>query len=163
MLKVAGANPISTAMWLPEQVDEVAPTVGFQMEEFNWGNYAFKLFDMSGQSRYREMWTTYLAQVQGILFVLDSTDRVRLCVAKDELGAVLSNPAVANRSNLPVLFLANKVDLPEAMDPVDLTAGLGLDAAFTQPWKLCATNAITGQGLEQGITWLVEQSQSAGK
>jgi ADP-ribosylation factor-like protein 6 len=61
---------------------DTTPTVGFQMEQFTRNNVKFTIFDMSGQSRYRNLWEVYYSDVQAIIFVLDSTDRLRMCVAK---------------------------------------------------------------------------------
>jgi GTPase SAR1 family protein len=52
--------------------------VGFQVEAFSKNNLNFTIFDMSGQSRYRELWSHYYREVQAIIFVLDSTDRYML-------------------------------------------------------------------------------------
>ena len=64
------------------QSNEVTPTVGFSVEEFAKDNIHFTIFDMSGQSRYRELWEHYYRDVQAIVYVLDSTDRIRMAVAK---------------------------------------------------------------------------------
>ena len=61
---------------------EVVPTVGFTMEEFSKHNLNFTVFDMSGQGRYRSLWENYYSDVQAVIFVLDSTDKLRLCVVK---------------------------------------------------------------------------------
>lgn len=37
---------------------------------------------MSGQGRYRSLWEHYYSDVEAIVFVLDSSDRIRMCVAK---------------------------------------------------------------------------------
>ena len=87
---------------------EVTPTVGFQVEEFKKNNLNFTVYDMSGQSRYRSLWEHYYADVQAIIFVVDSTDRIRMCVAKEELDLLLGHEAVKN-SRAPILFFANKV------------------------------------------------------
>ena len=87
---------------------EVTPTVGFQVEEFTKGSINFTVYDMSGQGRYRNLWETYYADVEAIIFVLDSTDKVRMCVAKDELDQLL-NHADIKASLCPMLFFANKV------------------------------------------------------
>ena len=60
--------------------------------------------DMSGQSRYRTLWEQYYGGVQAVIFVLDSTDRIRMCVAKDELDMLLKHPDVRD-SNTPFLFV----------------------------------------------------------
>lgn len=63
---------------------------------------------MSGQGRYRSLWEHYYAEVQAIIFVLDSTDRIRMCVAKEELENMLSHQEIKS-SKSPILFFANKV------------------------------------------------------
>jgi ADP-ribosylation factor-like protein 6 len=87
---------------------EVTPTVGFQVEEFSKNNLNFTVYDMSGQGRYRSLWEHYYADVQAIIFVLDSTDRIRMCVAKEELD-ILLNHELIKKSKAPILFFANKV------------------------------------------------------
>ena len=48
---------------------ETTPTVGFQMEQFTRNNIKFTVFDMSGQSRYRNLWEVYYADVQVSMYV----------------------------------------------------------------------------------------------
>ena len=87
---------------------EITPTVGFQVEEFSKNNINFTVYDMSGQGRYRSLWEHYYTDVEAIIFVLDSTDRLRICVAKDELIQLLSHEEIM-KTKAPVLFFANKV------------------------------------------------------
>lgn len=63
---------------------------------------------MSGQGRYRSLWEHYYADVQAIIFVLDSTDRIRMCVAKEELDLLLNHDLI-KKSKAPIIFFANKV------------------------------------------------------
>jgi ADP-ribosylation factor-like protein 6 len=63
---------------------------------------------MSGQGRYRSLWEHYYTDVEAIIFVLDSTDRLRMCVAKEELIQLLSHEEI-KKTRAPVLFFANKV------------------------------------------------------
>jgi hypothetical protein len=86
----------------------VTPTVGFQVEEFKRNNLNFTVYDMSGQGRYRSLWEHYYADVQAIIYVVDSTDRIRMCVAKEELQQLLSHEEI-KKSKAPILFFANKV------------------------------------------------------
>ena len=89
---------------------EVTPTVGFQVEEFSKNNVNFTVYDMSGQGRYRSLWEHYYSDVQAIIYVLDSTDRLRMCVAKEELEQLLKHDDIKS-SRCPILFFANKVRL----------------------------------------------------
>ena len=52
-------------------------------------NVGFTAFDMSGQGRYRNLWEHYYKECQGIVFVVDSSDKLRMVVAKDELDMLL--------------------------------------------------------------------------
>jgi len=70
---------------------DVVPTVGFSVEEFTRNGLTFTVFDMSGQGRYRNLWEHYYKEVGGIIFCIDSTDKLRMCVAKDELESLLAH------------------------------------------------------------------------
>lgn len=63
---------------------------------------------MSGQGRYRNLWEHYYSEVQAIIFVIDSTDRFRMVVAKEELAALLAHENIV-KARIPILFYANKV------------------------------------------------------
>ena len=65
---------------------DIVPTVGFTCDEFTKNGISFNVFDMSGQGRYRNLWEHYYKDVGGIIFCIDSTDAIRMCVAKDELA-----------------------------------------------------------------------------
>jgi len=60
----------------PKKVNltEIAPTIGYTIETFSKNNISFTIFDMSGQSKYREMWQDYCKGVDGIIFVIDSAE-----------------------------------------------------------------------------------------
>ncbi|CAK4119204.1 unnamed protein product [Aphanomyces euteiches] len=138
------------------QSHEVAPTVGFQVEEFSKNNLSFTVFDMSGQSRYRSLWENYYADVQAIIFVMDSTDTIRMCVARDELEQIVGHKDLASKK-IPILFFANKMDLAHSLTPVECMGQLELDKLTNKTWHITASNAITGAGVEEGIQWLADQ------
>merc|ERR1712151_1458187 len=80
---------------------ETLPTIGMATESFDHSNIKFTVFDMSGQSKYRNLWEVVLGdnEVPAVVFVLDSTDQLRLCVAKDELDMILSHPTFSCSSS----------------------------------------------------------------
>ena len=43
------------------------------------------VYDMSGQGRYRESWSFFYPDVDGIFFVVDTTDRERLSIVQEIL------------------------------------------------------------------------------
>lgn len=135
---------------------EVTPTVGFQVEEFSKGKINFTVYDMSGQGRYRSLWEAYYADVQAIIFVLDSTDKVRMCVAKDELATLLEHKDI-HASLCPMLFFANKSDVPGALTNEECMQEMNLFNIRDRPWHMRSSNAITGDGVSEGIEWLSEE------
>jgi len=124
------------------------------MEEFSKGNLSFSVFDMSGQGRYRNLWEHYYKDCGGIIFTIDATDQLRMCVARDELLGLLDH---ADLKDVPIVFFANKMDLPTALSPVDCVQRLELDKITDKPWHIAASNALTGQGIDDGISWLGDQ------
>ena len=82
-----------------------------------------------------------------------------MCVAKDELETLLRHPSVVGR-RVPVLFFANKMDLPSAMEPSDVMLNMGLEHITDKPWHIQASNALTGEGVGDGIAWMAEQLTS---
>lgn len=143
-------------------VDEVTPTIGFQVEQFTKGKINFTVYDMSGQSRYRTLWEQYYRDVQAIIFVIDSTDKIRMCVAKEELEQLLSHTDI-KRSLCPMLFFANKTDSSGALTPAECMDAMGLFQIRDRPWHLTASNAITGSGVLPGIEWLSEEVRNGNK
>ncbi|ETN64677.1 ADP-ribosylation factor [Anopheles darlingi] len=111
---------------------------------------------MSGATRYRSLWEHHFKSCQGIVFVIDSSDRMRLVVVKDELEILLQHPDIANR-RVPILFFANKMDCTDALSSVKIAAGLGLEKIKDKPWHISSSCAITGEGLQDGVQWMVHQ------
>lgn len=135
---------------------DIVPTIGFNVEKFQYRSLAFTAFDMSGQGRYRNLWEHYYKECHGIIFVVDSSDKLRMPVVKDELAQLLDNPDMKNK-RIPLLFFANKMDMRESLTPVKVSTLLELEQLRDKPWHICASNAITGEGLEEGVTWLADQ------
>ena len=135
---------------------EVTPTVGFQVEEFASNNIKFTVYDMSGQGRYRSLWEQYYEDAQAIIYVLDSTDKLRMCVAKEELWTLLGNEMIKSK-NIPVLFFANKIDIPGSLTPDQCMDELDLYKIRDKPWHIISSNGLSGTGIQEGIKWLCDQ------
>ena len=72
---------------------------------------------------------------QAIIYVLDSTDKIRICVAKEELQQLLGHEAIKNVP-IPVLFFANKMDLPGALTAAECAEEMQLDGIREKPWNI---------------------------
>ena len=132
---------------------EATPTVGFQEEKFSASNINFSVFDMSGQSRYRNLWESYYRDADAIIFVVDSSDRLRVCVAKEELDNMMSHEDF-QKTNIPLLVFANKMDISGALSAEQCVEELEMDKIVERPWQLVSSNGVTGVGLDVGVAWL---------
>jgi len=131
------------------------PTVGFSTEEFQKNGVNICAFDMSGQSRYRNLWEHYYGEVEGIVVVVDASDALRLVVAKDELQTMMDSPAVAE-GKMPIVFLCNKMDVPGALPPAEVVQAMQLESIRDRQWAIFPCDALKGEGVEPAFQWLVD-------
>jgi len=134
---------------------ETVPTVGFSTEEFQKHGINFCAFDMSGQSRYRNLWEHYYGDVEGIIVVIDATDKLRFAVVKDELEIMLADPRIAEKK-VPILFLSNKMDQPAASPPAETQQALELDRITDRQWAIYPCDALKAEGVEEATKWLAD-------
>ena len=127
----------------------MAPTVGFNVDQFSKGPLAFTVFDMSGAGRYRNLWEQHYREAKAIIFVVDSADTLRLCVAKDELDAMLDAGDLRGK---PFLVFANKMDVRDALGPVDIAQGLALTRSTTRGRSFLQRHRRIGAA--GGVDWL---------
>uniref|UniRef100_A0A7S3JF89 ADP-ribosylation factor-like protein 6 n=1 Tax=Euplotes harpa TaxID=151035 RepID=A0A7S3JF89_9SPIT len=117
---------------------------------------------MSGQGVYRSLWPEYYQEAQGVIFVIDSADKLRVAVAKNELEIMMEDPGIRDRP-VPILFFANKKDLPYALSEAEIAKEFELDNISDRDWHIEASNALTGEGVSEGIQWLSKKLPKAKK
>ena len=71
------------------------------------GNIRFRTFDLGGHEMARKIWRDYFAAVDGVVFMVDSADRDRFYLVKQELDYLLNAEELAN---VPFVILGNKID-----------------------------------------------------
>merc|ERR1712088_1168860 len=130
----------------------MGPTIGFNCEKFRINGTSYTVWDVGGQDKLRPLWRSYTRCTDGIIFVIDSTKEDRMEEAKLELLKITKT----NGSKIPILLLANKQDLPSALDECKIEAALGLKKEFGTnfQWHLQPICAITGEGLDEGMEML---------
>ncbi|XP_061835369.2 ADP-ribosylation factor 1-like [Nerophis lumbriciformis] len=152
-LDAAGKTTILYKLKLGEIVTTI-PTIGFNVETVEYKNISFTVWDVGGQDKIRPLWRHYFQNTQGLIFVVDSNDRERCNEAREELMRMLAEDELRNAI---LLVFANKMDLPNALTPTEVTDALGLHTLRNRPWFIQATCATNGDGLYEGLDWLSAQ------
>jgi len=122
-LDAAGKTTILYKLKLGEIVTTI-PTIGFNVETVEYKNISFTVWDVGGQDKIRPLWRHYYQNTQGLIFVVDSSDRERIQESHDELHKMLNEDELRDAI---VLVFANKQDLPNALSVTELTEKLGLN------------------------------------
>lgn len=71
------------------------------------------VWDIGGQKAIRPYWKNYYENTDGLVYVVDSSDEVRLKECSEELINLLGEE---NLKNVPLLVFANKQDLQFALE-----------------------------------------------
>ncbi|KAA8910941.1 hypothetical protein TRICI_003952 [Trichomonascus ciferrii] len=129
-------------------------TVGFHMETVKHRGRSCIMFEVGDQDKHRPFWREWWQSVEGLIFVVDSTEQ-NFEETQAELQYRLQDDKLASA---PLLVLANKQDLPNALPTTKLTQILELDLIKDRPWHIQPTCATSGQGLHEGLDWLVKEA-----
>tara|TARA_A100001015_G_scaffold156625_1_gene173860 strand:- start:1391 stop:1951 length:561 start_codon:yes stop_codon:yes gene_type:complete len=142
-----------------EDVESIDPTVGFNIKSLEYMGYTLNMWDVGGQKSIRAYWRNYFEQTDGIIWVIDSVDRWRLEECRLQLRDILSQEKLAGAS---LLILANKQDLGGALsyEEISKLLGLGDDDIAGRHFSIFGCSAKTGQGLEPGFQWVVNDISS---
>ncbi|KAK7699646.1 ADP-ribosylation factor, Arf Arf6 [Botryosphaeria dothidea] len=131
------------------------PTVGFNVETVMYKKTRFNVWDVGGQDKIRPLWRHYFSGTQGLIFVVDSSDRDRIEEARSELSRIIADREMKDAR---LLIFANKQDVSSSMRPDEVKNKLQLDKiAKDHKWKIEPSCATTGEGIFEGLAWLSEQ------
>ncbi|XP_064456380.1 ADP-ribosylation factor-like protein 5B [Ornithodoros turicata] len=143
--------------FLMNEVVHTSPTIGSNVEEVVWKNVHFIMWDLGGQEKLRATWNTYYSNTEFLIVVVDSMDREKLPLTKEELWKMLSHEDLTKAA---VLIFANKQDLKGCMSPTEISEQLSLTSIKKNRWHIQACCALTGEGLYQGLEWVYAQLKS---
>mmetsp|Transcript_60366 Transcript_60366/g.130856 ORF Transcript_60366/g.130856 Transcript_60366/m.130856 type:complete len:185 (-) Transcript_60366:133-687(-) len=156
-LDAAGKTTILFKLKLNE-VATTIPTIGFNVESVQHKNLSMTIWDMGGQDKIRRLWRFYYTGVNGVIFVIDSSDRDRIGLACEELQGMLSADELRDAA---LLVFANKQDLPNAMSASEVTEKLSLSSQRRRQWWVQAACATNGSGLAEGLDWMAKALRAA--
>ncbi|CUI15204.1 ADP-ribosylation factor 1, putative [Bodo saltans] len=148
-LDAAGKTTVLFKLKLNDVVSTI-PTIGFNVERLEYKNLKMTIWDIGGQDRLRPLWRHYYENTNGVIFVVDSCDRLRVKLARDEISKMMSEPALRDSK---LCVFANKQDMPGALTAAELIEGLELRNLKHQ-WFVQPTSAVSGAGLYEGLDWL---------
>uniref|UniRef100_A0A060TE46 ARAD1D12738p n=1 Tax=Blastobotrys adeninivorans TaxID=409370 RepID=A0A060TE46_BLAAD len=147
----AGKTTILYKLQIGEVVSTV-PTIGFNVETLHYKNLKFNVWDLGGQTSIRPYWRCYYANTAAVIFVVDSTDKDRLSTSAQELHTMLKEEELADSA---LLVFANKQDQAGALSASEVSKALDLVSLKDRSWSIMACSAIRGDGLNDGLDWLV--------
>uniref|UniRef100_A0A3B3YFZ2 ADP-ribosylation factor-like protein 2 n=1 Tax=Poecilia mexicana TaxID=48701 RepID=A0A3B3YFZ2_9TELE len=119
----------------------------------NPGLFKLNIWDVGGQKSLRSYWRNYFESTDGLVWVVDSADRLRLEDCRQELSALLQEERLAGAT---LLVFANKQDLPGALTKEAIQEALALDDIKTHHWCIIGCSAVTGENLLAGVDWLLD-------
>ncbi|GAB4818763.1 hypothetical protein N2152v2_005809 [Parachlorella kessleri] len=129
------------------------PTIGSNVEQIKFENLTFEVWDLGGQASLRPSWSTYYPNTDAVIVVVDSTDRARVGICKQELFGLLGHEHL---NKAVVLIFANKQDKRDAMTVAELSEALDLVSIKGNNWHIQSSCAITGEGLLDGLKWIAQ-------
>uniref|UniRef100_A0A2K5RHL3 ADP ribosylation factor like GTPase 2 n=1 Tax=Cebus imitator TaxID=2715852 RepID=A0A2K5RHL3_CEBIM len=103
-------------------IDTISPTLGFKLN----------IWDVGGQKSLPSYWRNYFESTDGLIWVVDSTDRQCMQDWQRELQSLLLEERLA----------------------------LELDSIRSHHWCIQGCSAITRENLLQGIDWLLDDISS---
>ena len=151
-LDAAGKTTIMYKYKLNETCRTI-PTIGFNVETIQINKVNMTMWDIGGQNKIRPLWRHYYHGADSLIWVVDSSDTDRFHEMREELHSVLKEPEL---QNCTILVLANKIDLAGQNAVQNVTKALDLfSVANNRKWHVQGCCATTGEGLYEGMDWLV--------
>lgn len=151
MLGLDGAGK-STVLYRLKLGDVVCtiPTFGLNVESLEYKNLKFQV--VGGGEKERKVWTSCCSWAHGLIYVIDSSDRDRIEVAREELVRVLDRDEM---HGAPLLVFANKQDLEGAMTTDEVLEKLALqELSISRSLVYMAQGSCSPHGLHEGLRWL---------
>ena len=150
LLKIQGKTTILYKVKLNEVVTTI-PTIGFNVETVSpCRGITFTVWDVGGQYKIRPLWRHYFNDVDGMFYIIDSTDVDRVNESCEELHGILENESM---HGVPIVVIANKQDLPNALSCSELVTRLRLEKLnlTRNNWFIQNACAVNGEGIVESM------------
>lgn len=134
-----------------------SPTLGFTINTLKYQKHTINFWDIGGQTTIRSYWRNYFEQTDGVIWVVDSSDKLRLKDCKEELHNLLKQEKLAGAT---LIVLCNKQDISGALKVEEIKGILELDEIKSRHWMIMPCCGLDGKGLKEGLEWIVQDINS---
>jgi len=133
----------------------VTSTVGLNIGGIKTSGISIQFWDLGGQVELQSLWDKYYSECHGVIYVIDSYDRERIEESKEAFDRMIRNEQL---TSVPLLVLANKQDLADCMGVREVKPIFNQSAHLigTRDCMVMPVSALTGEGILEGVKWLVE-------
>ncbi|XP_057335689.1 uncharacterized protein LOC130674387 [Microplitis mediator] len=125
-------------------------TDGFAVYVLNNKNYICNVWEIGGSDEVRKHWNNFLQDTDLLLFMVDASDANQLSQAVLSLKEILGDNRM---DNVPILVIANKQDVPDALKADQIKRALDLHSISPHKHKVevitCQTKPLPD--LEPGV------------
>ena len=136
-----------------EITKKTIPTTYIDISRIVIQNISLYAYDTPGQLKFRDLWTPYLKNQDGLVFVLDIDDNPQYNAARDILHEIAKMPLM---EDLPLLILFNKIDIKE--EDIDvLNKEMKIKELGNRHINSFLTSGITGKNIDTAFHWLVSK------
>ncbi|XP_044507085.1 ADP-ribosylation factor-related protein 1-like isoform X1 [Mangifera indica] len=154
--------------------DRIVPTVGLNIGRIEVSNSKLVFWDLGGQNLFflcrgkllmlafcdgldepglRSIWEKYYEEAHAVVYVIDAACASRFEDSKSALEKVLRHEDL---QGAPLLILANKQDLPDAVSAEELARYLDLKKLDERVYMVEAVSGYDGKGIKESVDWLVD-------
>ncbi|XP_013190042.1 ADP-ribosylation factor-related protein 1 [Amyelois transitella] len=135
--------------------NRITTTVGLNIGKIDVEGVLLNFWDLGGQQELQSLWDKYYAECHAVIYIVDSSDRERISESKETFDRMIASEHL---SGVPLLVLANKQDIPDCMGVHTVKPIFNQNAHLigARDIMLMATSALNGDGVDEGIRWLVD-------
>ncbi|KAI5634655.1 ADP-ribosylation factor family domain-containing protein [Phthorimaea operculella] len=135
--------------------NRITTTVGLNIGKIDVDGVRLSFWDLGGQQELQSLWDKYYAECHAVIYIVDSSDRERISESKETFDRMIASEHL---SGVPLLVLANKQDIEDCMGVHTVKPIFNQNAHLigARDIMLMATSALTGDGVDEGIRWLVD-------
>lgn len=155
-LDSAGKSTL-VAQALGQPLEEVSPTLGFQIKTLEYDGLHLNIWDVGGQQSIRPFWHNYFEKTDFLVWVVDVSAVDRLDSAREELVSTLTMEE-DRLIGAGLLVWLNKIDTQPDFDLRLVEQRLGIDEIKKHHnCRVQPCSALTGEGVKEGLDYIAQE------